>query len=316
MTSVIHSSGFTVIRCDEHGGSDGLDVLGQHVVPTRDHRQRPGAQHQRQRAAGGGADEDVAVGAARRDQGDAVLADAAVDLHLLDGRLHLEQAGRVGHRVEHHLLALPGDPGAEDVVLLLLGGVPEADAQQEPVELGLGERVGAFVLDRVGGGQHVERGRQLEGAALDGDLPFLHGLEQRGLRLRWRAVDLVGEQEAGEQRALPELEVPDALVVDERAGEVGRQQVGGELGARELDPQCLREGACGQGLAEPREVLQQHVATAEDARQDETQGLGLADHDRTDPVQHRGGVLAGGLDARAGHSSSILRTASPSWATE
>ena len=49
---------------------------------------------------------------------------------------------------------------------------------------------------------------------LDRDLPLLHRLEQRGLRLRRRAVDLVAEEQVGEDRARPELEVARALVVD------------------------------------------------------------------------------------------------------
>ena len=52
-------------------------------------------------------------------------------------------------------------------------------------------------------------------AALDRDLPLLHRLEQRRLRLRGRPVDLVGEQQVREDRPGPELEVAAALVVDD-----------------------------------------------------------------------------------------------------
>ena len=45
------------------------------------------------------------------------------------------------------------------------------------------------------------------GHALDRHLPLLHRLEQRGLGLRRRAVDLVAEQEVREDRPWPELEV-------------------------------------------------------------------------------------------------------------
>ena len=79
------------------------------------------------------------------------------------------------------LLAL--EPARHHVVLLVRGRVAEADPHQEPVELGLGQRVGALVLDRVGGREHVEGVGQREGLALDGDLPLLHRLEQRGLGL-------------------------------------------------------------------------------------------------------------------------------------
>jgi hypothetical protein len=53
----------------------------------------------------------------------------------------------------------------------------------------------------------------------------------------------------------------------------------------------------------------------EDPGQDQTKGVGLADHHRRDAPKDGGGVLAGQVDAGGGHSSSILRTSSPSCAT-
>ena len=161
----------------------------------------------------------------------------------------------------------------------------------------------------------MERRRQREGLALDGDLPLLHRLEQRGLGLGRRPVDLVGEQQPGEQRAAPELELRGPLVVEERPGQVGGQQVGGELGAREVEPERLGEGPRGQGLAEPGVVLEQHVALGEDRAEHQPQRLLLADDGLADLVEHPRGDGAGLLDgghlggARCGrHSSSILRT--------
>ena len=68
---------------------------------------------------------------------------------------------------------------------------------------------------------------------VDGHVPLLHALEQAGLRLRRRAVDLVDEHDVGEHRAGPELEALLALVVDVGADDVGGQQVGRALDARE-----------------------------------------------------------------------------------
>ena len=212
--------------------------------------------------------------------------------------------------VQGLLLALALEPAPQHLPLLVGVGVAEADPQQEPVELRLGERVGALVLDRVGRGEHVERRVQGERLALDGDLPLLHRLEQRGLGLRRRPVDLVGEQQPGEERARTELEGRPALVVDERAGQVGRQQVGGELRPPEVQPQGLREGPGGQGLAEAGEVLEQHVPARQDRAEHEGQRVALADHGALDLVEH-GARLAGRLQ-HLGHSSSILVSA---WAS-
>ena len=76
--------------------------------------------------------------------------------------------------------------------------------------------------------------RQLVRHGVDGDVALLHALEQAGLRLRRGAVDLVDEHDVGEDRPGPELEALLALVVDVDADDVGRQQVGRALHAREL----------------------------------------------------------------------------------
>jgi hypothetical protein len=79
-------------------------------------------------------------------------------------------------------------------------GVVHADVEHEAVELGLGQRVGALLLDRVLRRQHEERVGQRVVFAADGDLALLHRLQQRGLRLGRGAVDLVGQHDVGEDR--------------------------------------------------------------------------------------------------------------------
>ena len=60
--------------------------------------------------------------------------------------------------------------------------------------------IGAFLLDRVHGGHHQKGFRQLVGRGADGDLPFLHGLEQRALHFGGGPVDLVRKDEIAEDR--------------------------------------------------------------------------------------------------------------------
>ena len=97
----------------------------------------------------------------------------------------------------------PVDRGGhpDDLELLVLARVVDQDVEHEPVELGLGQRIGAFLLDRVLRGQDEERVGQPVPLAADGDLPLLHRLEQRGLGLGRGAVDLVGQDDVGEDRA-------------------------------------------------------------------------------------------------------------------
>ncbi len=117
----------------------------------------------------------------------------------------------------------------EDDDLLDRLRVAEPDAEHEPVELRLGQRERALVLDRVLGGDDEERVGHLVGRAVDRGLALLHAFEQRGLRLGRRPVDLVGEDDLADDRARPELELLGLLVVDRQAGHVGGQEVRGEL---------------------------------------------------------------------------------------
>ena len=96
-------------------------------------------------------------------------------------RLH----GRVGRRLQQ-------DPPLGGGV-----GVADVDLHDEAVELGFRQRVGAFLLDGVLGGQHMEGPRQVVALARDGDMIFLHRLQQRGLGARAGAVDFVGHAAAG-----------------------------------------------------------------------------------------------------------------------
>ena len=97
-------------------------------------------------------------------------------------------AGRLGH----------------DPHLLVLRQVGHHDVEHEAIELRFGQRVGAFLLDRILRGEHEERPFERIGAARRRDVVLLHRFEQRGLRLRRRAVDLVGEDDLREDRPLHE----------------------------------------------------------------------------------------------------------------
>ena len=92
--------------------------------------------------------------------------------------------------------------------------------------------------------------------AVDGHLALGHRLEQRGLRLRRRAVDLVDEDDVGEDRPGPELEAARLLVEHRESGHVRRLEIG-----RALDPlrdralDAPRDRAREDGLRRARHVL-------------------------------------------------------------
>ena len=147
------------------------------------------------------------------------------------------------------------------------GRAPELE--QEPVELGLGQRIGALHLERVLRREHEER--RLERVALAGDrhLLLLHRLEQRRLGLGRGAVDLVGEHDVREDRAGLEPEDALAALLDEDVGadDVRGHQVGRELDAVEGAVDDVRERAHEHRLAQARHALQQRVGVGEQADQ-------------------------------------------------
>ena len=96
-----------------------------------------------------------------------------------------------------------------------------------------------------------------------GHLALLHALQQARLRLRRGAVDLVDQDHVGEDRAGTELEARLALVVDLGADDVGGQQVGRALHARELAVDRARQRARERGLADAGVVLDEDVALGE-----------------------------------------------------
>ena len=113
--------------------------------------------------------------------------------------------------------------------------------------------------------------------------------EQGGLGLGRRAVDLVGEDDVGEDRPLDEAELAPAglrLVQDHGAGDVGRHQVGRELDALEGDVEDLADGADHERLGQAGHADEQAVAAREDGGQDLLDDLGLADDDAAQLVEH------------------------------
>ncbi len=109
----------------------------------------------------------------------------------------------------HNFLAIQNRP---QMRLFLLRGARDDGAQvlarriahqnlhQEPVELRLRQRIRALHLDRILRGHHQKRRFQLVRGGAAGDGVLLHGLEQRGLRLRRRAIDFVGQHQVRENR--------------------------------------------------------------------------------------------------------------------
>ena len=99
------------------------------------------------------------------------------------------------------------------------------------------------------------------------------------------AVDLVRQHKVGEERAGPELELTGLLVVEIDAGQIGGQQVGRELHPFEVPAHRARKCTQEHGFAGAGLILQQYMASAEEADQNFLGSILLA-HNDTGTVGH------------------------------
>jgi hypothetical protein len=137
-------------------------------------------------------------------------------------------------------------------------------------------------MSMVLGGHDQEGIRQRVRGVADRHLAFLHRLQQRRLHLGRRAVDLVGQHQVGEDGALLGHELAPGLVVDHRADDIGRQEVGRELNALELHGQRIGQRLHGECLGQARHPLQEDVPPGQKADQDPLDHGLLADDDFPD----------------------------------
>lgn len=208
-----------------------------------------------------------------------VVLDVGVHVDLLQSCLHPQQQGQIHHLSKLRLVRPAKLASVQHLSLLFPARVADPDPDQKAVQLRLGQRVCALVLDWVLGGQDQEGSRQRPGDPLHRHLALLHPLQQRRLGLGGRAVDLVRQYEIGKDRPLTHLEIPGALIEDGGAGDVRGHEVGGELDPGEAQAAAPGEGSRHQGLGQSGEVLDQNVAVGEDGQQDQFQDLPLA-HNR------------------------------------
>ncbi len=171
--------------------------------------------------------------------------------------------------------------------LVLLRRVLDQDVEEEPVHLGFGKRIRPLLLDGVlRGRDHEQLGEWMRRAG-NRDLTLFHGLEERGLHLGRRPVDLVAQDEVAEDRPRVELELASPAlcgVVDLRSRNVGGKQVRRELDARQRRIQVAGEALHGARLRESGQPFQQDVTVGEQPEDQALDHVVLPDDGARDPL--------------------------------
>src|SRR6185437_6947925 len=137
--------------------------------------------------------------ARRQHDVDDVIHDAVVHVQLGDSVPSVEYLLRLRDGVDVDRLA--ARHAAHDLLLFIARRIADAQLEHEPVDLRFRKRVRAFLLDRVLRRQHEKGFFESERRPADRHLLLLHRFEQRRLHLGRRAVDLVGENDVGEDRS-------------------------------------------------------------------------------------------------------------------
>ena len=113
-----------------------------------------------------------------------------------------QRAGR--KRLELHGIQMVGiEPfviAPQDQLFVCDLRILHSHLDEKAIELRFRQRIGALELDRVLRRERGKRRRQRLRATVDRDLPLLHRLEERRLRPRRHAVDLVHQQQIREHR--------------------------------------------------------------------------------------------------------------------
>ncbi len=251
----------------EGGGRKDLEILPDDVDAVLAEGAHPGHGQEFEAGARRGPEPDlplpVGLGQGRPAEGREVIEDLRADEDALGEGAQLEHGAGIEQRVGQR--AFPG--ALEHFPERGARGIGNRQAEGETIELGLGQRIGPFHLDRVLRAAEREGFRQGVRRPAQRDLLLLHRLEEGGLGLRGRSVDLVGEDEVAEDRPLPEAERegPAVLLLEDLGpGHVRGHQVGGALDPGEAEPEASRQPLDEARLPETGKPLEEDVLAGED----------------------------------------------------
>jgi len=301
------------VGCQAHSvGEDGyreiVDIVGDAVVATPKQSASAGGVGQRDGRTGGGAERQQRGSASRADDRVEVGGEGRIEVDVLDFVLEGSQPAGIEHGADVAdavRLALEEQP-----YLDRSGGIADAQPQKESVELGFRKWKGPGEVLRILRGDDEEGGRERESLAVDGDVPFVHGLQEGGLSARARAVDLVREKYVRKNGTAAQDEFASVVVEYTDAEDVARKKITRKLDAAKLAADCRRECMGKRCLADARNILDQQVAARQERDEGEFDGLRLTFKGGFDDLAQRqerrqllGETRSGGHRARLARGS-------------
>ena len=180
------------------------------------------------------------VGVCRQDKAHGVVLHVGGNRHLLNQLLQLDERGAINDRFDFNTTAFSC---ARHHFRKLIGTrVAHEQFVKEAVELCLGQRVGAFLVDRILRCQDKERQVEFADLATDRDTTFLHGFQHRRLGLWGGPVDFISQNQVGKNRPVLKLKSPFSIVgfvYHVGAQNIRRHEVGRELDAVERQVEHL-----------------------------------------------------------------------------
>ena len=184
---------------------------------------------------------------------------------------------------------MPAVVTGQHLGLLFEGRVADQQLEHEPVELRLGQRVGALVLDRVLCGDHDERVGQ-RAVPTPSAVTWRSSIASSSAACVLGGVRLISSARNRFVKTGPSRNRKPAVAVGiehQLARHVRRHQVGGELHPGEVEVERLGQGLDQQRLGHAGHALQQDVAPHQQRGDEAGQRAVLADHDLADLLAQR-----------------------------
>ncbi len=158
-----------------------------------------------------------------------------------------------------------------------------------------------MVFDRVLRGDNQEWLRQRIRVRVHGDLAFVHGFEQGGLRFGRGAIDFIGQQHVGKDWATLEFELLLDGGVNRNPQHVRREHVAGELHSLKSAVERPRQSLSQSSFADAGNAFDEQVSASNQGDDGQTENVILASNHFAEGVFQLRRTMRNGTGSFRGH---------------